>query len=90
VLDFSAMIAGPYCTRLLADSGAEVIKIEPPEGDYMRGREPMRNGFSAYYGILNCGKQSLCLDLKKPEARELVYELDQAVRRAGREIFVPA
>ncbi|HTN28539.1 MAG TPA: CoA transferase [Burkholderiales bacterium] len=75
VLDFSAMIAGPYCTRLLADSGAEVIKIEPPEGDYMRGREPVRNGFSAYYGILNCGKQSLCLDLKKPEARELVHDL---------------
>jgi crotonobetainyl-CoA:carnitine CoA-transferase CaiB-like acyl-CoA transferase len=75
VLDFTAMIAGPYCTRLLADSGAEVIKIEPPEGDYMRGREPVRNGFSAYYGILNCGKQSLCLDLKKTEARDLVYQL---------------
>ena len=75
VLDFTAMIAGPYCTRLLADSGAEVIKIEPPEGDYMRGREPVRDGFSAYYGILNCGKQSLCLDLKKPESRDLVYQL---------------
>ena len=75
VLDFTAMIAGPYCTRLLADSGAEVIKIEPPEGDYMRGREPMRDGFSAYYGILNCGKQSLCLDLKKPESRDLIYQL---------------
>ncbi|MGH7187209.1 MAG: CoA transferase, partial [Pseudomonadota bacterium] len=44
----------------LADLGAEVIKIEPPEGDYMRGREPVRDGFSAYYSILNCGKQSLC------------------------------
>ena len=77
VLDFTAMIAGPYCTRLLADSGAEVIKVEPPEGDYMRGREPVRNGFSAYYGILNCGKQSLCLDLKKTEARDLVYRLVQ-------------
>ena len=77
VLDFTAMIAGPYCTRLLADSGAEVIKIEPPEGDYMRGREPVRNGFSAYYGILNCGKQSLCLDLKKTEARALVHQLVQ-------------
>ena len=75
VLDFTAMIAGPYCTRLLADSGAEVIKIEPPEGDYMRGREPVRDGFSAYYGILNCGKQSLCLDLKKPESRDVVYQL---------------
>ena len=75
VLDFTAMIAGPYCTRLLADSGAEVLKIEPPEGDYMRGREPVRDGFSAYYGILNCGKHSLCLDLKKPEARDLVYQL---------------
>ena len=69
------MIAGPYCTRLLADSGAHVIKVEPPEGDYMRGREPVRDGFSAYYSILNCGKQSLCLDLKKSEARELVHEL---------------
>ena len=75
VLDFTAMIAGPYCTRLLADSGAHVIKVEPPEGDYMRGREPVRDGFSAYYSILNCGKQSLCLDLKKSEARELVHEL---------------
>jgi crotonobetainyl-CoA:carnitine CoA-transferase CaiB-like acyl-CoA transferase len=75
VLDFTAMIAGPYCTRLLADSGAQVIKVEPPEGDYMRGREPVRDGFSAYYSILNCGKQSLCLDLKKSEARELVHAL---------------
>ena len=75
VLDFTAMIAGPYCTRLLADSGAQVIKVEPPEGDYMRGREPLRDGHSAYYGILNCGKQSLCVDLKKDAALALVREL---------------
>lgn len=75
VIDFSAMIAGPYCTRLLADSGARVIKVEPPEGDYMRGREPLRNGHSAYFGILNCGKESLCLDLKKDRALELVHDL---------------
>jgi crotonobetainyl-CoA:carnitine CoA-transferase CaiB-like acyl-CoA transferase len=75
VLDFSAMIAGPYCTRLLADAGARVIKVEPPEGDYMRGREPLRDGASAYFGILNCGKESLCLDLKKEAALEVVHDL---------------
>jgi len=75
VLDFTAMIAGPHCTRLLADLGARVIKLEPPEGDYMRSRGPLRDGFSAYYASLNCGKQSLCLDLKKDAARTLVLEL---------------
>ncbi|MGE3679106.1 MAG: CaiB/BaiF CoA transferase family protein, partial [Burkholderiales bacterium] len=75
VLDFTAMIAGPHCTRLLADLGADVIKLEPPEGDYMRSRGPLRDGHSTYYGSLNCGKKSLCVDLKKPQARELVLEL---------------
>ncbi len=75
VLDFTAMIAGPHCTRLLADLGADVIKLEPPEGDYMRSRGPLRDGHSTYYGSLNCGKKSLCVDLKKPQARDLVLEL---------------
>jgi CoA:oxalate CoA-transferase len=69
VLDFSAMIAGPYCARLMADSGADVIKIEPPEGDYMRSRAPMRAGRSVYFGVLNAGKRSIALDLKRPEGR---------------------
>jgi CoA:oxalate CoA-transferase len=75
VLDFSIMLAGPYCARLLADVGAEVIKIEPPEGDDMRLRTPLRDGHSAYFGQLNAGKRSLALDLKSPEAIRLVHQL---------------
>jgi crotonobetainyl-CoA:carnitine CoA-transferase CaiB-like acyl-CoA transferase len=75
VLDFSAMIAGPYCTRLMADVGAEVIKVEPPEGDFMRGRPPLRDGHSVYFGVLNCGKKSLAVDLKHPEGVALVKAL---------------
>jgi crotonobetainyl-CoA:carnitine CoA-transferase CaiB-like acyl-CoA transferase len=75
VLDFSIMLAGPYCARLLADVGAEVIKIEPPEGDDMRLRTPVRDGHSAYFGQLNAGKKSLALDLKNVEAIALVHRL---------------
>jgi CoA:oxalate CoA-transferase len=75
VLDFSIMLAGPYCARLLADVGAEVIKIEPPEGDDMRLRTPLRDGHSAYFGQLNAGKRSLALDLKSPDAIRLVHRL---------------
>src|SRR5260370_42079795 len=75
VLDFSIMLAGPYWARLLADVGAEVIKIEPPEGDDMRLRTPLREGHSAYFGQLNAGQRSLALDLKNPEAINLVHRL---------------
>jgi CoA:oxalate CoA-transferase len=75
VLDFSIMLAGPYCARLLADVGADVIKIEPPEGDDMRLRTPVRDGHSAYFGQLNAGKRSLALDLKNTDAIKLVHQL---------------
>lgn len=75
VLDFTAMMSGPYCTRLMADIGAEVIKIEPPEGDHIRLRPPAREGRSAYFAQLNAGKSSIALDLKLPEARTLIYDL---------------
>jgi crotonobetainyl-CoA:carnitine CoA-transferase CaiB-like acyl-CoA transferase len=75
VLDFSIMLAGPYCARLLADGGADVVKIEPPEGDDMRLRTPLRNGHSAYFGQLNAGKRSLALDLKSPGAIATVLRL---------------
>jgi crotonobetainyl-CoA:carnitine CoA-transferase CaiB-like acyl-CoA transferase len=75
VLDFTTTIAGPHCTRLLADLGAEVIKIEAPEGDMMRSRLPIRNGASTSFGQLNAGKKSLVLDLKRPEAVAIVQRL---------------
>jgi CoA:oxalate CoA-transferase len=75
VLDFSTTIAGPHCSRLLADMGAEVIKVESPEGDLMRTRPVMRDGASTMFGQLNAGKRSIVLDLKKPEAVAAVKKL---------------
>ena len=75
VVDFTTTIAGPHCTRLLADLGAEVIKVEAPEGDMMRARPPLRNGASTSFGQLNTGKKSVILDLQRPEALEIVQRL---------------
>ena len=75
VLDFSTTIAGPHCTRMLADMGAEVIKIESADGETMRTRPPLRNNFSTVFGQLNVGKKSLVLDLKSPDAIEIIRRL---------------
>jgi crotonobetainyl-CoA:carnitine CoA-transferase CaiB-like acyl-CoA transferase len=75
VLDFSTTIAGPHCTRMLADMGAEVIKIEAAEGETMRTRPPLRNNCSTAFGQLNVGKKSLVLDLKSPDGIEIVRRL---------------
>jgi crotonobetainyl-CoA:carnitine CoA-transferase CaiB-like acyl-CoA transferase len=83
VLDFTTTIAGPHCTRLLADLGAEVIKIEAPGGDMMRTRPPLRSGASTSFGQLNAGKKSIVLDLKSPygvaAVRRLVATADVVV-----------
>ena len=75
VLDFSTTIAGPHCTRMLADMGAEVVKIESIEGETMRSRPPVRNGFSSMFGQLNAGKKSLVLNLKSPDAVDAIRHL---------------
>jgi len=75
VLDFATTIAGPHCARMLADMGAEVIKIETAEGETMRTRPPLRDGCSTTFGQLNVGKKSLVLDLKSPEGVEAVRRL---------------
>jgi crotonobetainyl-CoA:carnitine CoA-transferase CaiB-like acyl-CoA transferase len=75
VLDFSTTIAGPHCARMLADMGAEVIKIETAEGETMRTRPPVRNGCSTTFGQLNVGKKSLVLDLKTPAAIDTIRRL---------------
>jgi CoA:oxalate CoA-transferase len=76
VLDFSRVMSGPYCTAMLADLGAEVIKIEQPgEGDISRHVAPHVEGVSSYYSLLNRGKKSIALNLKDPRAVELVIAL---------------
>jgi crotonobetainyl-CoA:carnitine CoA-transferase CaiB-like acyl-CoA transferase len=75
VLDFSTTIAGPHCTRMLADMGAEVIKIETAEGETMRTRPPLRDSCSTTFGQLNVGKKSLVLDLKSPKGIEVARRM---------------
>src|SRR5436305_10225337 len=67
VADFSRVLAGPYCTMLLADLGAEVIKVESPGGDDTRSWEPpvTGDGVSTYFLAINRNKKSVTLDLKK-------------------------
>ncbi|WP_347267644.1 CoA transferase [Paracoccus sp. (in: a-proteobacteria)] len=78
VLDLSRVLAGPYATALLADLGAEIIKLEPPAGDDYRHIGPFKDGESALFTLNNRGKQSLVLDLKAPA--DLVLAQDIAAR----------
>lgn len=76
VLDFSTLLPGPFGTMMLADLGAEVLRIESPtRPDMVRMMPPYDNGQSAVHGYLNRSKRSLALDLKKPGAKEIVFEL---------------
>jgi CoA:oxalate CoA-transferase len=76
IIDLSRILAGPYCTLLLAELGARVIKVEPPQqGDDARQYGPFKNGKSAYFASVNRGKESIALDLKSPAGREIFERL---------------
>ena len=77
VLDFTRVLSGPHCTRMLSDMGAEVIKLEPPEGDLTRFAFPRVGSMSTYFAQQNIGKKNISMDLKKPEAIELIKQLVQ-------------
>ena len=83
VIEFCSTAAGPFSTMLLADLGADVVKVEPPTGDGLRQWPPLRNGFSENFASLNRNKRSVVLDLKLPDdvalARRLILDADIVV-----------
>jgi len=83
VAEFCQVLAGPFCGALLADMGADVIKIEPPDGDLMRAWPPMLDGYSQYFASVNRNKRSVALDLKAAKdlqaARTLALSADVVV-----------
>ncbi len=75
VLDFSRVLAGPFAGRMLNDLGADVVKIEPPDGDVTRSWGKVLGGVPGYYHQQNAGKRNICIDLRAEGARELVFDL---------------
>ncbi len=77
VIDLSRVLGGPYCAQMLADHGADVIKVEPPQGDETRLWGPPfdKEGISAYFAGINRNKRTIALDLAKPEGRDVLRRL---------------
>src|SRR5690349_11515492 len=78
VLDLSRVLSGPSCGKALADLGADVIKVEPPEGDLTRTAQPRVGGVPVYFAQQNCGKRCVSVDLRLDAARTLVADLATA------------
>ncbi|MEO7371105.1 MAG: CoA transferase [Ilumatobacteraceae bacterium] len=75
VLDFTRVLSGPHATRMLCDLGAEVIKVEAPDGDISRTTDPRVNGLASYFMQQNTGKRAISLDTRQPEAVELLLRI---------------
>ena len=91
VIDLTRVLSGPFCTMLLADMGAEVIKIEPPKGDNVRNQGDMVDGFSSYFAQFNRNKKSVILDLyaesEKDILRSLLLDADVVVENFKAGVF---
>ena len=75
VLDLTRVVSGPFCTALLGDLGADVIKVEAPEGDSIRGQGAIKDGLSGYFAQFNLNKRSLRLDLRQQDGRDILAKL---------------
>src|SRR5205807_2919822 len=76
VVDLTRILAGPFCTMMLADMGAEVIKVETPgQGDPLRGQGVIKDGLSWYFAAFNRNKRSLSLNLREPEGKAVLARL---------------
>ena len=76
IIDLTRVLGGPYCAQILADHGADVVKLEPPQGDEVRDwGPPFQDGLSAYFSGVNRNKRSLGLDLAQAEGREVLMTL---------------
>src|SRR5947199_9821808 len=75
VVDFTRVLAGPHCVKILRDLGASVTKVEPPAGDLSRIAVPASAGLSHYYAQQNAGKRNVSIDLNFPRGRDVVMSL---------------
>jgi crotonobetainyl-CoA:carnitine CoA-transferase CaiB-like acyl-CoA transferase len=91
VVEFTHMVAGPACGQVLADFGAHVLKIEPPQGDVTRRLGPMVGDLSALYASTNRGKETVCLDLQSPtdaeQARKIALQADVVIANVDRRML---
>ena len=84
VIDLTTVMFGPYCTQIMGEMGADIVKVEGPEGDISRQVGPSRHpGMSAAFLIKGRNKRSVVLDLKQPAAREALYKLSMQVEKSA-------